>query len=145
MSLCFVLWTFFYHTLWINLIYFLLSLYVNIRLVRLLVLGLYKEDYLQIFKCASFLLHSFCGKWQGWDPVTWFNSASWKTVVTQTGRRKSVRNHCVIVLGGVFVFWHVSWLSFSDVMGLLSYDWVRYLPFFSLKSLVLLLEHNALS
>ena len=23
--------------------------------------GLYKEDYLQLFKCVSFELHSFCG------------------------------------------------------------------------------------
>ena len=28
---------------------------------KLLVLGLYEEDYLQIFKCVSFWLHSFCG------------------------------------------------------------------------------------
>ena len=32
-------------------------------------LGLYKEDYLQIFKCVSFWLHNFCGWWEGCDPV----------------------------------------------------------------------------
>ena len=33
----------------------------HVRFRWLLVLGLYKEDYLQIFKCVSFSLHSFCG------------------------------------------------------------------------------------
>ena len=54
------------------------------RFSWLLVLGLYKEDYLQIFKCVSFCLHSICSKWDGWDPVKRFNHTSW------------VRNRCVI-------------------------------------------------
>ena len=32
-----------------------------LRFSWLLVLGLYKEDYLQIFKCVSFWLLGFCG------------------------------------------------------------------------------------
>ena len=43
-----------------------------LRFGCLLVLGLYKEDYLRIFKCLSFLLHMFCGKLEGWDPANRF-------------------------------------------------------------------------
>ena len=32
----------------------------------MLVLNLYKEDYLQIFKYVSFWFHGCCGKWEGW-------------------------------------------------------------------------------
>ena len=71
----------------------------------LLVLGLYNEDYLQIFKCVSFWLQIFCGKWEGWDPLNQFNHTSWVAIVTQTERPKSVCNRCVIkVFGGVFAF-----------------------------------------
>ena len=43
---------------------------------------LYKEIYLQIFKCVSFWLHGCCGKWEGWarKPV---NHTSWVAVVTE--------------------------------------------------------------
>ena len=51
-----------------------------------------KEDYLQIFKCVSFWLYSFCGSWEGWDPVNRFTHTSWLAVVTPTDRPKSVRN-----------------------------------------------------
>ena len=56
---------------------------------------LYKEVYLQIFKCVSFWLHGCCGEWESWarKPV---NHTSWVTVVTPTDRPKSVRNCCVI-------------------------------------------------
>ena len=36
-----------------------------LRLVWLLVCCLYKEVYLQIFKCVSFWLHGCCGEWEG--------------------------------------------------------------------------------
>ena len=36
----------------------------------LLVLGLYTDDYLLIFKCVSVWLHSFCGEWEGLIPLT---------------------------------------------------------------------------
>ena len=37
-----------------------------LRLGWLLVWCLYKEVYLQIFKCVSFWLHGCCGEWEGW-------------------------------------------------------------------------------
>ena len=66
-------------------------------------------------KCVSFWLHSFCGKWEGWDPVNRFNYTSWVAIVTPTDRPKSVRNRCVIeVFGGDFVlsrcFFDFLWL-----------------------------------
>ena len=49
-------------------------------------------------------LHYFCGEWEGWALVNWFNHTSWVTAVTPTDRPKSVRNSCVIkVFGGVFM------------------------------------------
>ena len=64
---------------------------------------LYEEDYLQMFKCMSFWLHSCCGKWEGWALVNRFNHTSGVTAVTPIGRPKSVRNRCVIeVFGGVY-------------------------------------------
>ena len=49
-------------------------------------------------------MSSFCGQWEGWDPVNRFNHTSWVAIVTPTDRPKSVRNHCVIEdFGGVFV------------------------------------------
>ena len=51
-----------------------------------------------------FLLHSFCGKWEGWDPVNLFHHTSWMDIVTPTDRPKSVRSRCVFeVFGGVFL------------------------------------------
>ena len=44
-----LLYMFLYHILW------------PLRFCWLLVLSLYKEDYLQIFKCVSFWLHGCCG------------------------------------------------------------------------------------
>ena len=76
----------------------------------------YKEDYLQIFKCVSFWLHSFCGYWEGWDPVNRFNHTSWMAIVTPTDRPKTARNRCVIeVFGGVCVLSHCFWV-FSVVV-----------------------------
>ena len=62
------------------------------------------EDYLQIFKCVSNWLHSFCGKWYFIDPINRFNHTSWVAIVTKTDCSKSVRNGCVIEnFGDVFV------------------------------------------
>ena len=82
-----------------------------LRLVWLLVCCLYKEVYLQIFKCVSFWLHGCCGEWED-GPVNQVNHTSWVAVVTPTDRPKSVRNRCLIELfcGVVCVvtlpFWH---------------------------------------
>ena len=67
------------------------------RLVWLLVCCLYKEVYLQIFKCVSFLITRLLrgvGRWAR-KPV---NHTSWVAVVTPTDRPKSVRNCCLIEL-----------------------------------------------
>ena len=54
--------------------------------------------------CIFFLLRSFCGKLEGWDPVNSFNQTSLVPVVTSTDRPKSVNNRSVVeVFGGVFV------------------------------------------
>ena len=85
-----------------------------LRLVWLLVCCLYKEVYLQIFKCVSFWLHGCCGEWEG-GPVNQVNHTSWVAVVTPTDRPMSVRNCCLIelVCGVVCVvtlpFWHFCW------------------------------------
>ena len=44
-----------------------------LRFGWLLFLGLYKEDYLQIFNCVSFWLHGCCGNLEGWALVNRFN------------------------------------------------------------------------
>ena len=82
--------------------YLLPMLYVNrflwpLRLGWMLVCCLYKEVYLQIFKCVSFWLHGCCGKCEGWarKPV---NHTSWVSVVSPTDRPKSDRNRYVIEL-----------------------------------------------
>ena len=86
-------------------IYFLLTmLFVYwflwpLRLMWLLVCCLYKEVYLQIFKCVSFWLHGCCGEWEG-GPVNQVYNTSWMAAVHQTDRPKSVRNCCLIE-----VFW----------------------------------------
>ena len=75
---------------------------------------LYKEVYLQIFKCVSFWLHGCCGEWEG-GPVNQVYHTSWVAVVTPTDRPKSVRNCCLIeVFYGVVCvvtlpFWHFCW------------------------------------
>ena len=85
-----------------------------LRLVWLLVCCLYKEVYLQIFKCVSFWLHGCCGEWEG-GPVNQVNHTIWMAVVTPNDRPKSVRNCCLIELfcGVVCVvtlpFWHFCW------------------------------------
>ena len=39
---------------------FVCCIYWRVRLGLLLVIGVYNKDYLQILKCVSFWLHSFC-------------------------------------------------------------------------------------
>ena len=79
-----------------------------------LLLSVYKEVYLQIFKCVSFWLHGCYGELEG-GPVNQVNHTSWVAVVTPTDRPKSVRNCCLIELfcGVVCVvtlpFWHFCW------------------------------------
>ena len=65
----------------------------------LLVLGLYKDDYnyLQIFKCVSFWLHSSCGKWQGWASAHRFNHTSWKAVHVVTPYAPLCRSAIVVL------------------------------------------------
>ena len=85
-----------------------------LRLVWLLVCWLYKEVYLQIFKCVSFWLHGCCGEWEG-GPENQVNHTSWVAVVTPTDRPKSVRNCCLIehfcgvVCVVTLTFWHFCW------------------------------------
>ena len=61
----------------------------------LLVLGLYKEDYLHMCKCVSFSLHSVCCQLEGWHPI---NRTSLVDVGTPVDRPKSVSYRCVIEL-----------------------------------------------
>ena len=67
-------------------IYYLLTkLFVNwflwpLLLVWLLVCCLYKEVYLQIFKCVSFWIHGCCGEWEG-EPVNLVNHTNRMDVV----------------------------------------------------------------
>ena len=68
-----------------------------LRLVWLLLCCLYKEVYLQIFKCVSFWLHGCCREWEG-GPVNQISHNNWLAVVTPTDRPKSVRNCCLIEL-----------------------------------------------
>ena len=80
--------------------YLLIMLFVYcflwpLRVVWLLVCCLYKEVYLQVFKCVSFWSHGCCGEWEG-GPVNQVHHTSWVAVVTPTDRPKSVRNCCLI-------------------------------------------------
>ena len=81
------------------------------------------EDCLQMLKCVSFWLHSFCGWWEGWDPVNRVDHTGWVAIVTLTDSPGSVRNRNVIeVLSGVFVlsrcFWGFSVGVLAFVIGL---------------------------
>ena len=81
----------------------------------LLVLGLYKEDYLQFFYCLSFWVRSFCA----WDPVNHFHHTSVVAFVTLTDRPKSVCNRCVIGVLVAFCVVTLRWYfvqAFSIIM-----------------------------
>ena len=84
-----------------------------LRLGWMLVWCLYKEVYLQIFKCVSFWLHGCCREWEV-GPVNQVNHTSWVAVVTPTDRPKSVRNRCLIEL---FVALFVLSLPFWNFRG----------------------------
>ena len=76
-----------------DILYILTMLFVYwflwpLRFVWLLVCCLYKEVYLQIFKCVSFLLHGCYGEWEG-GPVNQVNHTSWMAIVTPTDRPKA--------------------------------------------------------
>ena len=85
-----------------------------LRLGWLFFCCLYKENYLQIFKRASFWIGAVAGSGKV-GPVNQVNNTSWVAVNTPTDRPKSVRNRCVIELfcGVVCVialpFWHFCW------------------------------------
>ena len=100
-----------------------------LRFGWLLVLGLHKEDYLQIvLKICVLLITRLLWLVESWDPVNRFNHASLVAVVTPTDP-KSVRNRCVVeVFGGVFVLSRCFW-DFSVGVGSFVIDWVRSLPF----------------
>ena len=72
-----------------------------------LVLGLYKEVYLHIFKCVSVWLRSFCGKWECSDPVNLFNHTNLVAITSPTHRPKLVYNRCVIEILVAFLWCHV--------------------------------------
>ena len=59
-------------------------LYNNLYDLSPLICDLHKEDYLQIFKCLSFRLHSFCDYRECRDPVNRFNHTSCVAAVTPT-------------------------------------------------------------
>ena len=83
-------------------------------LVWLLVCCLYKEVYLQIFKCVSFWLFGWCGEWE-YGPVNQVNHTSWVSVVTPTDRPESVRNCCLIELFWRCLCCHFAFLTFPLV------------------------------
>ena len=108
-------------------IYFVYHILWPLRFGWLMVFSLYKEDYLQIFKCVSFWLHGCCGEWEGWALVNRFNHTSGVTAITPTDRPKSVRNRCVIEVLVAFFMLSRCFLDFS--VGVRAFDWVRSLPF----------------
>ena len=56
-------------------------------------LGLALEgELITIFICVSFLLHSFCGKFEGYGPVNRFNHSSEVAVAYVTDHPKSACN-----------------------------------------------------
>ena len=52
----------------------------------MLVLNLYQEVYLQIFKCVSFKSHGCFGELAGWGPVNQFNHTNRVAIITPTDR-----------------------------------------------------------
>ena len=73
----------------------------------------YMEYYIHIFKCACPFDYTFCGRWEGSDPVNRINHTGLVAVVSPTDRPKSVSNRCVIkVSGGVFVL--SNWFFFLE-------------------------------
>ena len=83
-----------------------------LRFGWLLVLGLHKENYLQIFKCVSFWLHGCCGLWEGWALVNRLYYTSGMTAVTPTDSPNSVLNRYVMKVLGAFLCCHVAFWRF---------------------------------
>ena len=72
----------------------------------LMVPSLFKEDYVQIFKCVSDWFQSFCGKWEGLPQERGkpLKCTSWMAEGTPTDRPRSARNRWVFeVVCGVCV------------------------------------------
>ena len=74
-----VLWQMSLYIYWLTVC---ITLYVCVMIlcplrVGLLLVGLYKEDYLEIHLYMSLLWHSFCGSWEGWDPLTSLTTPVW--------------------------------------------------------------------
>ena len=84
-----------------------------LRFGWLLVPGLYKEEYLQVFKCMSFDNTAFVVSGLVGVLINRFNHTSWVADFTPTDNPKSVRNRCVIeIFGGVCVL-SLCFLEFS--------------------------------
>ena len=72
------------------------------------------------FKCVSVWLSSFCGQWEGYDPVNRFNHTNLVAIVAPTDRPKSARSRCVIeVFGGVLCCHVAFWILMSVYIKLL--------------------------
>ena len=95
-----------------NIYYLCVLILWPLHLWWLLVCCLYKEVYVEFFKCVSFWLHSCCGKLEGWahKPV---HHTSWVAVVTPTDQSVSNRSVIELFCGVVCVFtlpfWHFWW------------------------------------
>ena len=81
----------------------------------MLVISLYKEDYLQVLHMCSLIIR--CGYCDGCVPVNRFNNTSGMTVVTPSDRPKSVRNLCEIEVLVAFLYCHVGFFYFTVGVG----------------------------
>ena len=96
--------------------------------------GLYYKQY--FYRAMNTWLHDFCGEWEGWVLVNWFNHTSWVTAVTPTDRPKSVRNSCVIkVFCGVFMLSRC-FLDYSVGVGVFVTGLSQISSFFSISGSV---------
>ena len=77
----------------------------------MLVLGLYKEDYLQILKMCVLLITQLLRLVGKLDPVNRFHHTSKVAIVIPTDRPTSVRNRCVIEVLVMFLCCHVVFFS----------------------------------
>ena len=83
-----------------------------LRFGWLLVLRLYKDDYLQFFKCVCPFDYASLAASIGWYPVNRFNHTSWLSVVTPTDRSTSVRLRCVLKFLVAFLCCHFARRAF---------------------------------
>ena len=99
------------------------------------VVYIYKEVYLQIFKCVSFWLHGCCGELEG-GPVNQVNHTSWVAVVTPTVRPKVncclIELFCGVVCVVTLPFLHFCWCrgfchrTGSDLLLFVSFLYVTF-------------------